>query len=291
MIVNLLLGCGIVLFLALGMAWFVSSRIIMRPREVLEREWRQYHLHREHVTFRSTDGLLLDGAFIHGGNGATVVLLHGYGRSKEQMLPQANLLNRAGYSIFMFDFRASGKSEGKYITFGGREVADLEGAMEYLATRQDVDMTRVGALGFSMGGAVAILKSGELPIKALVVNSTFARFKSVIWQNFREYLRGIPFFPLGYITLFVMKFRTGIYYPAINPIRSLQRLKTIPLLIIHGAHDRRIPVEDAMEYQRSATWIKEFWLVRNAEHDDVYTVTREQYEQKLLGFYRKYLLH
>ncbi len=291
MIVNILLGCGILLFLALGMSWFVSSRIIMRPREVHEEEWRQYQLHREHVSFRSTDGLQLDGAFIHGGNGATVILLHGYGRSKEQMLPQANLLNEAGYSILMFDFRASGQSEGKYITFGGREVADLEGAIRYLETRPDVDMSRVGALGFSMGGAVAILKSGDLPIKALVINSTFARFKSVIWQNFREYLKGIPFFPLGYLTLFVMKIRTGIYYPAINPIRSLQKLKAIPLLIMHGAHDRRIPVENLFEFQRDAPWIKEFWLVRRAEHEDVYSVTKEQYEQKLLSFYRKYLLH
>lgn len=291
MIVNIILGCLVLSFLAIGMAWFVSSRIIMQPREVHEEEWRQYHLHREHILFRSADGLLLDGAFIHGSHGATIILLHGYGRSKEQMLPQARLLNDAGYSIFMFDFRASGKSEGKYITFGGREVADLEGAIQYLKTRIDVNMDRIGVLGFSMGGAVAILKSGDLPIKALVVNSAFARFKSVIWQNFRLYLKGIPFFPLGYLTLLVMKLRTGIYYSAINPIRSMQKLKAIPLLIIHGAHDRRIPVEDAMEFHRSAPWIKEFWLVRRAEHTDVYTVTKDEYEHKVLSFFRKYLLH
>ncbi len=291
MIVNILLGLGILVFLAIGLAWFVSSRIIMQPREVQDAEWRQYDLNRERVSFRSTDGLLLDGAFIHGSNGATVILLHGYGRCKEQMLPQANLLSRAGYSIFMFDFRASGKSEGKYITFGGREVADLEGAVQYLKTRSDVDMRQLGVLGFSMGGAVAILKSGDLPIKALVINSTFARFKSVIWQNFRDYLKGIPFFPLGHLTLWIMKFRTGISYPAINPIRSLHTLRQIPLLIMHGAHDRRIPIEDAMEFTRTAPWIKEFWLVRNADHNDVYTVTKDEYEHKVLSFYRKYLLH
>ncbi|MBI5037097.1 MAG: alpha/beta fold hydrolase [Candidatus Kerfeldbacteria bacterium] len=292
MIVDIILGVVILLFLAIGMAWHISSRIIMQPREIKDDEWKNYNLHPERVTFQSADELKLDGALVPGSNGATVILLHGYGRSKEQMLPQAQFLNDAGYTVFMFDFRASGKSEGKFITFGSREVADLEGAIQYLRGRGDINMQRIGVLGFSMGGAVALLKSGEIEdIRAVVVNSTFARFKSVIWQNFQLYLKGIPFFPLGYLTLLVMKFRTGIYYAGINPISRLKALEARPLMVIHGAHDKRIPVEDAMEFHRTAPWLKEFWLVKNADHSNTYTMTKDEYEHKVLGFFRKFLLH
>jgi dipeptidyl aminopeptidase/acylaminoacyl peptidase len=290
MIVDILLGLLLLLFFAFGFAWYISGSIIKQPREVRKQEWESYALWPQKITFKSSDGLTLSGVFVQGTNEATIILLHGYGRCKEQMLPQASFLNKAGFNILMFDFRASGESEGKYITFGQREQADLEGALDYLKNRGGVDIGKIGLLGFSMGGAVALMKSGDLPeIKAIVINSTFARFKTVIWQNFREYFRGLPFFPLGWFVLWIIKYRTGIYFPVINPIKYLDKLKARPLMIIHGAHDKRIPVDDAFAMYKQAPWLKEFWFVKEAAHDDVYSMTKDRYEDKVLGFFRRYL--
>jgi len=291
MIFDILLGIVLVLFFSIGFSWVIASHIIKQPREISRNEWRRYDLYSESISFYSSDGLKISGAFIKGSNGGTVILLHGYGRSKEQMLPQASFLNKAGFNVLMFDFRASGESEGKFISFGQLEQADLEGSVSYLKARQDVDMDKVGLLGFSMGGAVALMKSGDLPeIKAIVISSTYARFKSVIWQNFQRYFKGIPFFPLGWVVLLIIKYRTGIYYPHINPVKYLHKLQTRPLMIIHGAHDKRVPIEDAMEFYKKAPWLKEFWLVREAEHEDTYSITKDKYEGKVVGFFRKYLL-
>ena len=60
-------------------------------------------------------------------------------------------------------------------------------------------------------------------------------------------------------------------------------------MIIHSAYDKRIPIEHALEFFRKAPWLKEFWLVRNAEHEDIYTITKDQYEEKVLNFYKTYL--
>jgi dipeptidyl aminopeptidase/acylaminoacyl peptidase len=292
MFVDILLGFSVLTFFLLGFAWFIASQIIKQPREIRKHEWQQYALWPQNVTFKSSDGLNLSGVFIQGKNGATVILLHGYGRCKEQLLPQARFLNKAGFNILMFDFRASGESEGKYITFGQKEQADLEGAVNYLKARGNIDMSRIGLLGFSMGGAVALMKSGDLPaIKAIVINSTFARFKTVIWQNFREYFKGLPFFPIGWIVLWIIKYRTGIYFPMINPIKYLHTLKARPLMIIHGAHDKRIPVEDALAMYQQAPWLKEFWLVKEAAHEDVYIISGEVYESKVINFFNTYLLN
>lgn len=151
MIFDILFGLILLLFLSVGLAWFISSRVIMQPREIHPEEWKQYQLKPEKVSFSTTDGLKLAGALIAGTNDATIILLHGYGRSKEQMLPQASMLNREGFGILIFDFRASGESEGKYITFGGKEQRDLVAAVHYLNSRNDIDMSRIGLLGFSMG--------------------------------------------------------------------------------------------------------------------------------------------
>ncbi|MFA6098576.1 MAG: alpha/beta fold hydrolase [Patescibacteria group bacterium] len=291
MVYNIILFLILLLFFIFGVSWFVASRICRSPREYKREEWKKYDLHPEIVDFNSPDGLKLAGAFIRGVNKAIIILLHGYGRSMEQLLPQASFLNKAGYNIFMFDFRASGGSEGKFITFGQREQADLVGAIDYLKKRRDVDLGRTGLLGFSMGGAVAMMKSGDIPeVKAIVINSTYAHFKSVIWMNFQRYLKGLPFFPIGYLILGIIKFRTGIYYPRINPIKYLSRLKARPLMIIHGAHDKRVPIENALEFAKAAPWVKEFWLQRESEHENTYTISKGEYEDKVLNFFNKYLL-
>ena len=41
-------------------------------------------------------------------NGTTVILLHGAGATRTQMLPEARLLANAGYGLLMFDWPGSG---------------------------------------------------------------------------------------------------------------------------------------------------------------------------------------
>lgn len=291
MLYNILLGLILLLFFFFGLAWYISTKVISQPREIQKEQWAKYALWPQRVDFQADDGMKLAGIYLQGSNNATIILLHGYGRCKEQMLPQASFLNKAGYNIFMFDFRGSGESGGKYITFGQREQLDLSGAVRYLKTKNQVNINKLGLLGFSMGGAVAMMKSGDLPeLKAIVISSTYAHFKTVIWQNFQEYLKGFPFFPLGYFVLWIIKFRTGIYYPQINPVKFLDKLKARPLMIIHGMHDKKIPLEHAMEFYEKAPWLKEFWLASAASHDDLYSITKNEYESKVLNFFQKYLL-
>lgn len=290
MIVNIIFIIFILGFFCIGLAWYMSNKVIFQPRALLNEDWDKYRLKPDQVSFFTDDRIKIMGSFIKGFKKSTIILLHGYGRSKEQMLPQASFLNNAGYNILMFDFRGSGESGGKYITFGQKEQNDLDGAIRYLREREDVDSNKLGVLGFSMGGAVALMKSGDYEeIKAIVISSTYARFKTIIWQNFREYLKGIPFFPLGYITLWVIKFRTGISFFQINPIFYINKLKSKPLFLIHGAHDKKIPVENAMEIYKQAPWLEQFWFVKKAGHDDLYEVTKQEYQDRVVVFFNKHL--
>jgi len=45
--------------------------------------------------------------------------MHGYGSLREEMLPHAEYLHRAGYNALLFDFRAGGESDGDAVTIGG----------------------------------------------------------------------------------------------------------------------------------------------------------------------------
>ncbi|MGH9226989.1 MAG: alpha/beta hydrolase [Acidimicrobiales bacterium] len=153
-----------------------SSRLIVRPGR--NPAWsdpkRDQGLDFEDVTFPSQDGVALHGWFIPragGGVGPTLVMLHGWPwsrmgtratsklndlpRSKPvSLLPLAKAFHDAGYHVLMYDASGFGTSgrRGVY-TSGWLEARDTLGALTWLDGRAEVDQDRIGAIGFSMGGA------------------------------------------------------------------------------------------------------------------------------------------
>ena len=81
-----------------------------------------------------------------------------------------SLLVERGFGLLMYDMRAHGRSTGNFGTWGWLEVNDLNGAADYLMTRQEVDPNRIGAMGFSLGGQITIRGVSENDsIKAILV--------------------------------------------------------------------------------------------------------------------------
>ena len=159
----------------------------------------------EDVAFPATDGVGLKGWFIpkagNGGPGPVVAFVHGWcwnrlGNVEGQVpfqdrsvdfLPATKALHDAGFHVLLFDIRRHGESDaGKGpLTYGPREARDFIGAVRYLRSRPDVDGERIGVVGTSMGGNIAIYGTPECqPIKAIlavqptrlmVFNTNFAR--------------------------------------------------------------------------------------------------------------------
>ena len=106
----------------------------------------------EEVSFRSSDGLRLEGWFIPSRNGATVIAFPG--RSGPQK--HTRMLVEHGYGVLLFDRRGEGASEGDPNAFGWVGDRDLHAATDYLRSRPDVDASRIGAIGLSVGGEMLI---------------------------------------------------------------------------------------------------------------------------------------
>ncbi|MFN2232716.1 MAG: alpha/beta hydrolase [Anaerolineales bacterium] len=125
----------------------------------------------ERVNFLSQDGLQLFGWFLKGEKRPVVILLHRLGATSLSMSYQARFLQKAGYNVLTFDFRAHGDSQGDTIT-GTMEDNDIFGALDYLASRPDVDANQVGILGVSYGAVIALYAASQsTAIKALVLES------------------------------------------------------------------------------------------------------------------------
>ena len=89
---------------------------------------------------------------------AGIVLCHGYTGVKDLYLPDlARALNRAGYVVLTFDYKGWGGSEGARQRLAPHSrVADAAAAMTFLGLRPEAEAARIGVMGMSHGGSIAV---------------------------------------------------------------------------------------------------------------------------------------
>lgn len=117
----------------------------------------------QNITFTGGDDLTLAGWYVPPENGATIIMLHGYGNNRTEMQFRAEALTQAGYGILAYDLRAHGASEGDTRSYGWQDVADVGGAIDFLKQQPDVDADKLGIFGFSIGGQIALRATGDYP--------------------------------------------------------------------------------------------------------------------------------
>lgn len=270
--------------------WRFSTILIKTPRDYYEWKPSSFGLNFEEIEFKAEDGIALKGWFIPNKNSkSTIILLHGLGTNRSDMTPKAPFLYHAGYNILLFDFRAHGESKGKYTTLGYYEVKDLLGAVKYLNTRTELDSTKIGCFGISMGAVVAInTVTIEHKIKAIVADSPFSIAKDTI-AKYAKLFYHIPKYPLVPAVIFLSEIRTGCKYSQVDPIKRVDKVSPSALFFIHGEIDERISVDDSRKLFEKAKEPKEIWLVPNAGHVGSYTTKQKEYEEKVVNFFNKYL--
>ncbi|MFD2229175.1 alpha/beta hydrolase [Alkalimarinus sediminis] len=99
-----------------------------------------------------------------------VILCHGAIDYKERFFGFAEFLANNGYAALALDMHGHGESGGeKFHVKMAEWVPDIQAAIEVLSSHNEIDASRMGALGFSSGGT-AILEAAvkQLPLKVLV---------------------------------------------------------------------------------------------------------------------------
>jgi len=246
-----------------------------------------YGLPYEEVSFKSTDGLTLQGWFIPPeGERPVIILCHGSGANREMMLPYASVLARHGYGALLFDFRAHGESEGEVMTYGLKEADDIVGAAAFLKAR---GVERIGVWGISLGGAAAILAAAHSQqIGAVVAESAFADLETLMGHSFSLWT-GFPSFPFAPITTFFAQRELGIPLTAVNPAREIGRISPRAVLLIHGSEDPIIPLEHAYRLYQAAGEPKELWVVKSTGHGGFIALKSAELEARVTGFFQKHL--
>jgi pimeloyl-ACP methyl ester carboxylesterase len=121
------------------------------------------------VALKGADGVTLRGWYVPSRNGAAVLALHGTGSNRLGVARHARLLAGHGYGVLALDLRGHGESGGRSTSVPWRLDDDLDAALDWLEARPDVHGGRIGALGVSLGGEVALqLAARRTDLRAVV---------------------------------------------------------------------------------------------------------------------------
>jgi uncharacterized protein len=246
----------------------------------------------ETVRFPTPDGLQLAAWFIPpdpGGDGATLILLHGARNNRAEMLLQAAMLHQHGYGALLPDFRAHGESEGTVSTLGYAEVEDLRGALAYLQARPEVNGERIGVVGNSMGGAVAIRGAARIPeIRVVVAQSAYTSVEENVSTGVRAFM-GLPPFLFAPLVAWFGERETGIEVRQVRPIDDVAQIAPRAILIVQGALDPAVPPENGIRLYEAAGQPKELYLVPGAGHGGYMRMEPQEFERRVVGFLERHL--
>jgi pimeloyl-ACP methyl ester carboxylesterase len=231
------------------------------------------------------------GWYLPSTNGCTLVCLHGINDNAGQWLDQiAELHTRSGYGALMFDFAGHGRSDGNIVTYGAGEQLDVHAALAYLRARGDVDMSRLGLLGYSLGAITAILYAARHPVfKAVMIESGFADIERDIEHLFTRYT-GLPSFPFANLIIFWMERISGYQLTHLRPMRVIEQISPGAVLIISDMEDT-LAVEpfDGEHLYSGAGEPKALWQVPATDHVQAFKTNRAEWIERVGTFLDRYL--
>lgn len=229
-----------------------GSRTLLDPPPELALDVRR-------VTLTASDGVrLVSWAMpVSEGNGYWLLICHGNaGNISEAGRPYHYAGLRAlGLSVFAFDYRGYGESEGAPAEQG--LYLDAEAGYWYLRDSLGVPADRIVIFGHSLGSAVAVELAGRVPAAGLILDGALTSVVDRAQELF-------PYAPVRWIA--------ASRYPSIERVGRLR----LPKLFLHAADDEVVPIAHGRRLFEAAAEPKRFVELRGT-HGDAFEADSSAY--------------
>jgi alpha-beta hydrolase superfamily lysophospholipase len=219
----------------------------------------------DEVRFVTRDGVSLHGWFVPAPQADRVLLFcHGNGGNISHRLDSIRIFHELGLSVFIFDYRGYGLSEGRPSEAG--TYRDAEAAWNYLTETRGFPPGRIVIYGHSLGAAIAAhVAQGRRP-SALVLESAFTSVPDVASRHYW-------FLPVRWLSKF--EYATAAY------VRDVHA----PTLVIHSPDDEINPFEHGRRIFERANEPRAFLEILG-DHNAGFLLSGTRYTEGLRKFLR-----
>ncbi len=232
--------------LFLGALYYKQERLIFPGRPLASDHQFQFDQRFEELRI-PVAGATLDALhFMQEQPRGLVFFLHGNGGNLQTWTTGIDFYRRVNYDLFMLDYRGYGKSTGA-IDSEAQLNADVRAAWDAIAPRYRGKPIVI--YGRSLGTGLAVKLAADVNAQLLVLVSAYS---SLVTAAKEEY----PFAPEW---LLKYPLRTDQLIGALN----------MPIVLLHGSEDRRIPLAHSQRLAALARSPVELIVVDGAGHNDI----------------------
>ena len=283
------------LFLLFILTGASCSNVFYQPSKKLFHDPKTFQLTYQNVYFKSKDGTMLHGWVFPSVPDVeelgTVIQFHGNAENISTHFLSLSWIVKHGYTLFTFDYRGYGQSEGH--PSQAKVYEDALAALEYAHTinsqriepltpsdepgRRESTLKKI-AYGQSLGGTILLRAMNEVPgtavLDAVVIESSFSSYQEIAREKLSGSWLSWPFQSLAYLLV------SDQYAPQ----DFIKNLSPIPLLVIHGDNDPVVPIHHGEKIFALAGEPKGFWRIKGGKHVDSMFCCDGIYRDKLLKF-------
>ena len=253
--------CLVLILLLVGVR-FVLPYFIFYPSSRIEATPAALNLTFEDVYLTTHDHVRLHGWYIPAPNArATLLFFHGNAGNISHRLSSIKIFHDLGLSVFIFDYRGYGQSEGRP-TIIGTEIDALT-AWEWLTEDRKIPASSIVVFGRSLGGAIAMELMLSATPGALILESTFAS------------LANMSPFPAPFAPILT----GGDFWVSVHTAASL----SIPTLCIHSPQDEIIPYRQGRRIYEAVASEKTFLEIQG-DHNSGFMQSLDVYVEGLDHF-------
>ena len=244
---------------------FFDQYLVYHPAPWENRDWQSIAgIPLEDVWFQTEDRVRLFGWYAPNPRSSAVLLwCHRNAGNIIHRLDNLVRLQEVGVSVFLFDYRGYGRSQGRPSEVG--LYRDALAAYTYLTETRRLSPKQIIIFGRSLGAAVATQLASVRPAAGLVLESAFPSIEAIA----RYYYYGLP-----------VHWLLGARFPLEERLKEVH----MPVLVVHGALDDIIPFELGKRVFEAANAPKSFYAIPNADHNNVFVVGGPPYYERLKKF-------
>jgi pimeloyl-ACP methyl ester carboxylesterase len=216
---------------------------------------------------------------------AAIVLVHGSGGNRDDLLGELQILSKGGFTLLTFDWPGQGESGGR-VQWDEPERAAVRSALDWLVARPEVDPARIGAFGFSLGTVPLLQVAVRDPrVRALALAGAPIGYEDHIRWDFRKYgpLSQLPGLWADHLRGMRMEEDQA-------PVQIVGQLAPRPLLAILGENDVIVPPAKTRALFAAANAPKDLLALPGVGHGEYAARGEAVYAEHLTTFFRRALL-
>jgi len=235
---------------------------------------------REEIYFASESNTLFGYLYRAKSPKGNLILVHGMNSYGDHYLNITKYFVDHNWNVLSYDMTGTGKSEGSYTKGLVQMKIDLNSAIRYLEGDSSVNSLPIALWGHSMGGYAVIAATENAPeVSGVVSVSAFNRPNQIMTEHANEYVGVLSY--ISYPFLWLNNY--FVFGNDANVVASeILQNTSVPMMIIHGNDDAKVPMEYSVYSQRNSinnpevTFIlstekshnnhSNFWLSENAQN-------------------------